>query len=172
MIQDLDPKVSSSVQPSLFSKKPLLQISQLRKFQNNSSIHIAKNKLSDKMNRRDIQFYDLYKYKLPNYEVNAVINSNFPVNGVLNCGTGKSVQEEARDEPTEDPIYGDLEVDDYNKLYNYNNFIDDQFGQSISIKVKVNKKTGESSREVKEDLTKVVIKEPSHDKDTETNPFS
>ena len=44
----------------LFSKKPLLQISKLRQTMQQSR-HLKQNKLSDKMGRRDIQFYDLYK---------------------------------------------------------------------------------------------------------------
>ena len=44
----------------LFAKKPLLQISKLRQTVHQSR-HLKPNKLSDKMGRRDIQFYDLYK---------------------------------------------------------------------------------------------------------------
>ena len=45
----------------LFSKKPLLSISKLRKNYAAQGSHLVKNKLSEKMGRRDIQFYDLYK---------------------------------------------------------------------------------------------------------------
>lgn len=49
------------LKPPIFSKKPLLQISGLKKYHDNSLDLLTQNKLSDKLSRRDIQFYDLYK---------------------------------------------------------------------------------------------------------------
>ena len=62
-------------------------------------------------------------------------------------------------EENPDEIYGDLEVDDFNKLFRNPDLIEEQFGLSINVSVKLNKKTGEASREVAEDLTKVQINE-------------
>ena len=42
----------------IFKKRPYLQIESLQHEQ-----HIVRNKLSDKFNRRDVQFYDLYVKK-------------------------------------------------------------------------------------------------------------
>lgn len=151
-----------SIQPSLFSKKPLLNISQLKRFYDNSSLHLVKDKLSEKMGRRDIQFYDLYKHRKQE-DVDAVNSKDFPIEGVLACGANR-VNEENKDEQDEDAIYGDIEVDDFNKLYHNNNLITDQFGQSISITVNFNKKKGKMNRKVKEDLTKVTVQTDSLDK--------
>ena len=75
-------------------------------------------------------------------------NNNLPHEGVLFCGPN----DESRD--TEDPIYGDIEVEDFNKLWNDTQLIEDKFGETLSVKIKVDKKNGQMTREVKEDLTK------------------
>jgi len=41
---------------SLFKKKPLLSIKDMQ----SKTKHVQKNKISDKLNRRDVQYYDLY----------------------------------------------------------------------------------------------------------------
>ena len=120
-------EASESTQ-SLFSRKPLLQISKLRLGKQQSK-HIKENKLSEKMGRRDIQFYDLYKLdKQPN-DVEKLQDKGFLLDGILKGEyldekTGKTVQ--IVDE--EEPIYGDLEVDDFNKLFRNKNLIKDRFG--------------------------------------------
>ena len=64
MLKDIYPS-NQKIKPALFSKKPLLNIGQLKNYEGNTSTHISKNKLSEKMGRRDIQFYDLYKRNKP-----------------------------------------------------------------------------------------------------------
>ena len=150
----MDPKVNQSIKPTIFSKKPLLQISKLKRYHDDTSQHIAKDKLSEKLGRRDIQFYDLYKLNEKDEDVNTLVQSEYPIKGVLACGANK-VNEETKDEEDEDPIYGDIEVDDFNKLYKNQHLITEQFGKSISITINYNKAKGEMSRKVKEDLTKV-----------------
>ena len=61
------------LKPPIFTKKPLLQISALRRFNDNTSVHLEPNKLSDKLNRRDIQFYDLYKFGKPEEDLNSLL---------------------------------------------------------------------------------------------------
>ena len=46
---------------SLFNKKPLLSIGQL-KVKEKESVHVKKDKLSEKLGRRGIKFYDLYMH--------------------------------------------------------------------------------------------------------------
>ena len=75
--------LNTSVGSSLFSKKPLLQIAKLYNYQTDSSMHLGKDKLSEKMGRRDIQFYDLYKLDKPKELVQALIDNNLPHKEVL-----------------------------------------------------------------------------------------
>ena len=104
------------------------------------------------MGRRDIQFYDLYKFNnRKDEDINQLIQSEYPIKGVLACGANKT-NEETKDEEEEDLIYGDIEVDDFNSLFKNQNLISDQFGKSLSITVNINKANGKMSREVKEDL--------------------
>ena len=61
-----------------------------------------------------------------------------------------------------EPIYGDLEVEDFNKLFRNEHLIKDKFGQSISVKLHMGE-AGSMTRHVTEDLRKVV---------TDDNPIS
>ena len=79
------------------------------------------------MGRRDIQFYDLYKLNSKDEDVTKLIQSEYPIKGVLACGANK-VNEETKDEEEEDAIYGDLEVDDFNHLFKNPNLINEKFG--------------------------------------------
>ena len=89
---------------------------------------MQKDKLSDKMGRRDMLFYDLYKNSLPQEQVMDLVNKHLPYEEVLKCGADN-----------EDPIYGDLEIDDFEKLYNDNHLLSDKYGETLSVKVKFNK---------------------------------
>ena len=60
---------------------------------------------------------------------------------MLLCGAKDNDGNEASKEE-EDPIYSDIEVDDFNKLYDDGHLIEDKFGETISIKIKVDKRTG------------------------------
>jgi len=53
----------------------------------------------------------------------------------------------------DEPIYGDIEIDDFNKLFRNPNLILDRYGESISVKLRADG-AGNVTREVKEDLTK------------------
>lgn len=133
MLQDEDKKKASSAY--LFAKKPLLQISQL-KMAANQSQHLKRNKLSEKMGRRDIQFYDLYKLKKPAQEVENLENKGYLLDGVLagdykDEATGQMMTMTEENEP----IYGDLEVDDFNKLFRNEHLIKQKFGDSICVKL-------------------------------------
>ena len=114
------------------------------------------------MDRRDVTFYDLYKLHKPDEAVNLLAHNHYPLEDVLACSSGeaKDDNEEEKEEgekaPAKDPIYGDIEVDDFNNLFKNPNLIEDRFGESISVTVKLNKKTGAMERNVQEDLTKII----------------
>jgi hypothetical protein len=144
MLLDMYPSKSHKIRPAMFSKKPLVQIQKLKKYDSSATLHMSKNKLSEKMGRRDILFYDLYKNSVPQELVMDLANKHLPYEEVLKCG-----------EDNEDPIYGDIEVDNFEMLYNDSHLIDDKYGETISVKVKFNKQTGAVNREVTEDLDKV-----------------
>lgn len=88
------------------------------------------------MGRRDIQFYDLYKLKKPAQEVENLENKGYLLDGILTGdfkdeATGQVVTITKENEP----IYGDLEVDDFNKLFRNEHLITQKFGNSISVKL-------------------------------------
>ena len=56
----------------------------------------------------------------------------------------------------DEPIYGDIEVDDFNKLFRNQHLIKDRYGKSISVRLESNG-DGTITRHVNEDLTKVDI---------------
>ena len=75
-----------------------------------SSAHISRNKLSDKMGRRDVAFYDLYKKKEPIEDYHALKDRNFRHEDVL---------------PENDAIYGDIECDDFNMVFSNEDMINE-----------------------------------------------
>ena len=151
------------LKPPIFTKKPLLQISALRRFNDNTSVHLEPNKLSDKLNRRDIQFYDLYKFGKPEEDLNSLLQSQLSREGVLNAITEPQRPQE---EQEEDGLYGDIEVDDFNQLWKDPDTIKNKFGQSIKVTLNFNKTNGTISHEVKEDLTAVkdIVNSSKNDK--------
>mgnify|MGYP001055974414 CR=1 FL=1 len=56
MIAEQENKQVAENSNHIFNKKPFLSIKDLQSI----TKHIAKNKISDKLSRRDIQYYDLY----------------------------------------------------------------------------------------------------------------
>lgn len=88
-------------------KKDCVQIAELK-----SAIpHLQQNKLSDKMGRRDIQFYDLYKLNEPQASVQELKQTGHDTNGIY------------------DPnIYEDIEVKDFNSIFRKEDLIYEQFG--------------------------------------------
>lgn len=120
-------------------KKPFVQIESMQQ----RSIHIQKNKLSDKFNRRDIQFYDLYVKNDNGEELAKLRDNQYPLN------------------IDAEQYYQELEVDDFNKLFANECFIDETFGSSIKIEVSFN---GNLIRKVKEYPELVQTNERQHQK--------
>ena len=106
------------------------------------------------MGRRDIQFYDLYKLDKPEKDVEKLTDKSYAIDGILK-GQVRDVHDRVvlDLDGDDEPIYGDIEIDDFNKLFRNQNLIRDKFGQSISVKLSVGA-DGTASREVKEDLSK------------------
>ena len=111
--------------PTIFAKKPLLNISALVST-SRSVKHIQKDKLSDKMGRRDIIFYDLYKLKEPPEAVAKLQENGFNFHGILDIPA------------EEEEVYGDIEADDFNELFINDHIIEEQFGKSITVKLTLN----------------------------------
>lgn len=110
--------------------------------------HLQTNKLSEKMNRRDIQFYDLYKLNEPPKSITELKKEGY-----------------AWTENVYDPqIYDDMEVNDFNLIYNNEDLIAQQFGDTI--RVQLHQQADRSClRQVREDLSRVCI---NNQKQTET----
>jgi hypothetical protein len=80
--------------------------------------HLKRNKLDEKLGRRDIQFYDLYKL-------------NEPAEDVRDLNLFKM---RATDGEVFDPsLYSDIEVNDFNLLFVKESTIANQFGESICV---------------------------------------
>ena len=58
-------------------------------------------------------------------------------------------------EPEDEPIYGDLEVDDFNKLFRNQNLIKELYGKSIKVRLETSENRQSVTRRVVEDLTRV-----------------
>lgn len=75
-----------------------IQVSKLQR-DFDTSKHMVRNKLSDKFNRRDVQFYDLYVKKEDGSELAELLENQFPL------------------EVNAQQYYQDLEVNDFNELF-------------------------------------------------------
>lgn len=64
----------STDQFHLFKKKPYLSIRDLQC----KSKHIVQNKLSDKLSRRDVHYYDLYALHEPGEDYENAMRDGFP----------------------------------------------------------------------------------------------
>lgn len=100
--------------------------------------HIVKNKLSDKFNRRDVQFYDLYIKKECGDELARLKDNAFPL------------------DIDAEQYYNEMEIDDFNKIFYDDQLIQQKFGRSIKIQLEL-KSESMLIRKVTEDATKVVI---------------
>lgn len=69
LLTEIEPAEHSRT--SIFSKKPLLSIADLR-LKPGATKHLIKNKLSDKLGRRGIKFYDLYRHHKEDKDVRAL----------------------------------------------------------------------------------------------------
>ena len=104
------------------------------------SDHVVKSKLSEKMGRRDIQFYDLYKLNEPAKAVTELKKEGY-----------------SWTENVYDPqIYEDMEVNDFNLLYHNEDLITQQYGKTI--RVQLHLQADQSClRQVREDLSRVTL---------------
>lgn len=98
LLTEIEPAVHSRT--SIFSKKPLLSIADLR-LKPGATKHLIKNKLSDKLGRRGIKFYDLYRHHKEDKDVRALQAEGFKLDGIM-------------EDEQDVPIYDDLEVEDFN----------------------------------------------------------
>jgi hypothetical protein len=71
---------------------------------------MMRNKLSDKFTRRDMTFYDLYHVKSSGEAVAKLKDNQFPLEVGL------------------EEIYGDIEVEDMNELFDDDTIIETNFG--------------------------------------------
>ena len=107
--------------------------------------HLKKDKLAEKLGRRGIKFYDLYKFHKEDKDVRMLNDSGFKLHGIMEV-----------DGTDEEPIFGDLEVDDFNQLYTNQDLIRQQFGETIRVKLTIQERTGDVERTVEDDLDKAV----------------
>ena len=111
------------------------------------------------MGRRDIQFYDLYKLDKPEKDVEKLQDKSYAIDGILRGQVRDAQDRVILDlDGNDEPIYGDIEIDDFNKLFRNQHLIRDRFGESISVKVSVTA-DGAATREVTEDLSKTNLQE-------------
>lgn len=78
------------------------------------------------MGRRDIQFYDMYRRGKPENDVETLKAKGYQLEGIL-----------AYEQEEDEPIYGDIEVDDFNKLFRNQNLINELYGKSIKVKLEI-----------------------------------
>jgi hypothetical protein len=79
----------------------------------------VRNKVSDKFNRRDVQFYDMYVKKDSADDLARLKEAQLPL------------------EIDADLYYNDLEIEDFNKLFNKDHYIGDKFGRSIKVNLEL-----------------------------------
>lgn len=102
MLHEAGELPSTTMGPSLFNKKPLLSIAKL-KVKDGEAVHLKKDKLSEKLGRRGIKFYDLYRHNKEDKDVRDLQDSGFKLRGIMDM-----------DNDEEEPVFGDIEVDDFN----------------------------------------------------------
>ena len=106
------------------------------------SKHIVKNKLSDKLSRRDVQYYDLYHLQEPKEDY-----QQFKCEGGYPYTSYEAKIKE---------LYGDLAYQDFNSIFkSHGDVVEKQYGQTLKINLSITaKKEGRLSlkREVKENL--------------------
>ena len=117
---------------------------------------MQENKLSEKMGRRDIQFYDLYKREKPDTDVEKLQDKGYLLKGVLQGSyTDEKTGEEVEINEIDEPIYGDIEVEDFNKLFRNQNLIKELYGKSITVRLDTSEACKTITRHVTEDLKRV-----------------
>ena len=108
---------------------------------------LSRNKLSDKLGRRDIQFYDLYKLDKPEDNMKLLKAKELPFEGILK-GSWLDPNTNKQTEITDDnePLYGDIEVDDFNEIFNDQDIIRDRYGKSLNVRLFFNKRSAQVKR--------------------------
>lgn len=106
-----------------------------------------RNKVSDKFNRRDVQFYDLYVKRDNGEDLALLKDKQLPMD--INA----------------DQYYQELEIDDFNQIFRNDGLIADKFGHSI--KVTLEMKEGGSKQ-----LTRTVVERPELVRSNDENDFS
>ena len=108
------------------------------------------------MGRRDIQFYDLYKREKPDTDVEKLQDKGYLLKGVLQGSyTDEKTGQEVEINEIDEPIYGDIEVEDFNKLFRNQNLIKELYGKSIKVKLETGEGCSSITRHVTEDLDRV-----------------
>ena len=125
----------------VFKKKPHLSIADMQ----SKTKHVVHNKISDKFNRRDVQYYDLYALQEPEADYHKMREEGYPY---------------TKAEAKIKEFYGDLAFPDFNTIFkSQGNIIGKQYGQTINVSLNVSKRPEGGlrvSRVVKEDMTKKV----------------
>lgn len=100
-------------------KKPFLSIKDLQ----SKSKHIVNNKLSDKLSRRDVHYFDLYALHEPQNDYEVMREEGYP-----HTKTDAKIRE----------LYGDLAFPDFNQIFkNHGDIITKQYGKTISVSLKM-----------------------------------
>lgn len=121
-------------------RKPQLNIEML---QNRGTPHLLRNKVSDKFERRDVQFYDLYVKKDADDDLARLRDSGFQME--IRAGQ----------------YYQDIEVDDFNRLFRHDQYTAEKFGSTIKVTLQVSS-GGKGSRFVKENQGLINMKDDSN----------
>jgi N-acetyl-anhydromuramyl-L-alanine amidase AmpD len=111
--------------------------------QNRGTPHLLRNKVSDKFERRDVQFYDLYVKKDAKEDVARLRDSGYQ----MDIGAAQ--------------YYQDIEVDDFNRLFRHEKYTADKFGSTIKVTLDVSSGT-KGSRFVRENQELVKMKDDSN----------
>jgi len=140
-------KVEKDLPFHIFKKKPYLSIKDLQ----GKSKHLLHNKISDKLSRRDVQYYDLYALQDPKEEyIKIRSEGGFPY-----------TQADAKIKE----LYGDLAWCDFNQVFkNHGDIVTQQYGKTLSVTLNVKKTVPADdsnarpsikiSRVIKEDMTR------------------
>lgn len=67
-------------------------------------------------------------------------------------------------------MYGDIEVEDFNDIFNNQDIIRDRYGKSLQVRLFLDKRSGHAKREVFEDLSQV-RNDAENARDKTSDPF-
>lgn len=137
MIAEQENKQVAENSNHTFNKKPFLSIKDLQSI----TKHISKNKISDKLSRRDIQYYDLYALQDPPEDYDTMRNEGYP-----HTKLDAKIKE----------FYGDLAFPNFNSIFkNHGEIVKKQYGQTIDVSLSIKRGPDgkmKVQRVVKEDM--------------------